>query len=92
MSDVARSKGVAEELVRVMGLDNGVTFLPFPAQMIRLQNAVMSLMEDGVKFTSEEIVELTCGEVGDVEAKYGKFQGFKTFNIILNHIFEGLRK
>lgn len=86
---VARAKVIAAELVRVMGLDNGVVFAPFPAQMVRLQNAVMSLMEDGLFFSEEDIFEITSGEESEVQAAYGKLYGFSTLQSILTHIFDG---
>lgn len=89
LEEVARSKSIAEELVRVMGLDNGVTFTPFPAQSIRLQNAVQALLEEGFPFSEENIKHIACGEAYEVWSTFEGFQGFKGLTTVLGHIFNG---
>lgn len=85
----ARSAAVALRLVEVMGLDNGVTFQPFRAQIIRLNNAVYSLIGDGLGFSEDDIRLIACGEESEAQAAYGKLYGFNTLQSILRHIFEG---
>lgn len=87
--ETARAFTVAGELIRVMGLDNGVTFTPFRAQVIRMANAVLSLMADGLKFSEDDIRLIASGEESEVQAAYGKLYGFSTLQGILKSIFEG---
>lgn len=86
---IERSKVIATELIVVMGLDNGVTFTPFRAQVIRLTNAVLSLLEDGLEFTEADIKLIVCGEESEAQAAYGKFYGYTTLKNILTNIFDG---
>lgn len=80
---------LAKKMVDEMGGDNGVTFLPTDKQLADLADAVDSVTKAGLKLTQEVIEDITAGEQGEAEQKYGKYDGYKRLSKTLNRIFDG---
>lgn len=82
-------KEVALILVSAMGTDNGVVYSPSEKLLLELTGAVETMMSSGLRFSSEICDELVAGELGELEQKYGSYDGYKKLNAALDAIFDG---
>ena len=88
---------VAEKLIVEMAYDNGVinrfnsqfdVLNRFKQSLIfTLADSVLEMQKEGFEFTKQNIVELTCGEVSEVENKFGSYKSFKRLTEVLNEVF-----
>lgn len=82
-------KEVALTLVSAMGADNGVVYSPSEKLLLELTGAVETMMSSGLSFSSESCDELAAGEAGELEQKYGSYDGYKKLCAALDAIFDG---
>ena len=89
MNYVPRARAVAALLIKEMSLDNDVTFTPSVEHRVRLENAVCSLLGEGLEFDEDDILNIAAGEEGENEDTFGGFAGWSQLKEILILIFEG---
>lgn len=88
VKQVSANCGIASELIREMGRDNGCSFAYTDDQYRRMVEAVGKMRQSGVAWSEKDIGEIAAGEETERDQKYSGYDGYPNLSKVMDEIFD----